>query len=417
MINISKISRSIVVIIFVALIIFLGYLNVIAFFENMNVKSTFSLNIFKLIYVIITIFSVTIYGYLKDKLNRMKVNKKFALVYRYIYITIIVVLLSLLSIRELFNEFTNLELILYILSQLINGYILKRIIFNVSKSDILSVLGMVLYAIMPNFILQVDLLFSNSIINFLILSTILVIQLIIDELKQIGIKTKKYIIKSIILGILMGLSILCGVNCLVWILIGIISLFITVNLDNTHINFPKYILSKFNQKNKEILYRVERINISKLIISIIIVAVFSICIYLLGNILLNNININNINSEILNTILGNTSNIQNINFNDVSYNLKTISQNMISLSKTYYMIIFAYIIFIEILSICLHRRYDTKSTIIKLIFILMLFSIALFNLNIYYFQDILTTLLILICIVNTSNIYLNREERIKMLVA
>ena len=83
----------------------------------------------------------------------------------------------------------------------------------------------------------------------------------------------------------------------------------------------------------------------------------------------------------------------------------------------FYILLFIYIIFMEILAICLHRRYDTKSTLMKTILLCLYASIVIFNMNIYYFQPVITILLILIAIVNTSNIYLNREERIKMLVA
>ena len=88
-----------------------------------------------------------------------------------------------------------------------------------------------------------------------------------------------------------------------------------------------------------------------------------------------------------------------------------------STSKTYYILLYSYIIFIEILAIVLRRRYDTKSTVMKLFFILLYVCISVFGLDITHYQMILTVFLILISIVNTSNIYLNREERVKMLVA
>ena len=53
----------------------------------------------------------------------------------------------------------------------------------------------------------------------------------------------------------------------------------------------------------------------------------------------------------------------------------------------------------------------------KVFYILIYLSISIFKLDISNYQTILTVFLILIAIVNTSNIYLNREERIKMLVA
>ena len=71
----------------------------------------------------------------------------------------------------------------------------------------------------------------------------------------------------------------------------------------------------------------------------------------------------------------------------------------------------------EILAIALKRRYDTKSTMMKALFLFILNSIYLFNLNVAFYEPLLTVLIVLIAIVNTSNIYLNREERVKMLVA
>ena len=71
----------------------------------------------------------------------------------------------------------------------------------------------------------------------------------------------------------------------------------------------------------------------------------------------------------------------------------------------------------EVLSVILHRKYDTKSTVIKLMFILLIGLATMFKLNIVYFQPVLTMLLNIICIVNTTNIYYNREERIKMIEA
>ena len=53
----------------------------------------------------------------------------------------------------------------------------------------------------------------------------------------------------------------------------------------------------------------------------------------------------------------------------------------------------------------------------KFIFLMIFSTMVVFKVNINFYQPILTVLLIMIAIVNTSNIYLNREERIKLLVA
>ena len=71
----------------------------------------------------------------------------------------------------------------------------------------------------------------------------------------------------------------------------------------------------------------------------------------------------------------------------------------------------------EVLAVILHRKYDTKSTVIKLLFILLFALVTLFKIEVIYFQPEMTLLLVITCIVNTTNIYYNREERIKMIEA
>ena len=87
------------------------------------------------------------------------------------------------------------------------------------------------------------------------------------------------------------------------------------------------------------------------------------------------------------------------------------------MSTRFYLICYIYIIIMEVLSLILHRKYDTKSTLLKIIFISLIFVLTIYKVNILYYQPVLTLLLVIICIVNTTNIYYNREERIKMIEA
>ena len=241
--------------------------------------------------------------------------------------------------------------------------------------------------------------------------TILVFQLLIDELKQKGLKTKKYIVESVILGILMGISTIFGINTFLWLIVIFSTLFITSNLDRTHISFPKKVMTSINQQNRENLYKIERININKLLVSIIICSMILVIInFTFGNILIKN-------NEVISNIIQNSDKIGTFSFDSIKHNLISCVKQFIICAPMLYMVIFIYILFMELLAFCLHRRYDTKSTLMKIIFLSLFIFIAMFNLNIYYFQPLLTIMLILIAIVNTSNIYLNREERIKMLVA
>ena len=408
--SISKISRSLVVVLFVALIIFMGYEDVILLLNNSSNSTT--LNILKVVYIIVTFLLVGLYVYIKDKLYRMKIKRNISLIYRYIYISFIVVIMSIISIYKYLYLIDNLTLGIYVLLKFIIGLILKKIIFNVSKSDILSVLGLFGFAMLPCVYSDINILFTNLINTLVVFIAILIIQKLIDELKQRGIKNKKYLILSLLLGIFIGFTIILGISAYLWGLIALMSLILTVNLDKTHLDFPKKIITFANQKIKDALYKVERININKLVFSIFVITILACIVSFIGRILVLNIDFLK-ESLVFNLNTG----ISNFNISNAIYNFVNNTKILLSTSRTYYILIFAYIVFIEVLAVVLHRRYDTKSTIMKLFFILLYISISIFDLNITNYQTILTVLLILISIVNTSNIYLNREERIKMLVA
>lgn len=410
--SISKISRSLFVALFLILIIFMGYQDVRLLLSNTS--SNVTLNILKVVYIIVAVILVLLYVYIKGKLYRKKVKRNISLVYRYVYITFIVIAMSIISIFKYLYLIDNVTLIIYVVLKLAISLILKKIIFNVSKSDILSVLGTFFFAMLPYAYYNSVNLFTNLINTLIVFSVMLLIQMLIDELKQQGIKNKKYIIYSLILGALVSCTIILGVSGYVWIGIALISLLITVNLDRTHIGFPRKILSFLNTKTKDTLYRVERVNISKLIVSILIIALVAVTVVLVSKFIAPLIKIQN--DLVYNLVNFNTS-IKSIDIStfvsDIFFNTDKFLQN----SRTYYLVILVYIVFIEVLAIVLRRRYDTKSTVMKVLFILLYLSISLFKLDISNYQTILTVFLILIAIVNTSNIYLNREERIKMLVA
>lgn len=408
--SISKISRSLVVVLFVALIIFMGYEDVILLLNNSSNSTT--LNILKVVYIIVTALLVTLYVYIKDKLYRMKIKRNISLIYRYIYISFIVVIMSIISIYKYLYLINNLTLGIYVLLKLVIGLILKKIIFNVSKSDILSVLGLFGFAMLPCVYSDINILFTNLINTLVVFIAILIIQRLIDELKQRGIKNKKYLILSLLLGIFIGFTINLGISTYLWIIIALMSLMLTVNLDKTHLGFPKKIITYVNQNIKDALYKVERININKLIFAIIIIAIVASIVACIGSVVISNIDFLKEKA-----IFSFNTGISNFDISNASYNLVNNTKILLSTSRTYYLLILAYIVFIEVLAVVLHRRYDTKSTIMKLFFILLYISIAIFGLDITNYQTILTVLLILISIVNTSNIYLNREERVKMLVA
>ena len=406
--KLTRISRGLVVAIFVLIIVFLGIVDVKLIFKNeMNNTSTYS-PVIKLIYTFIIFILAIIYIYRKDKFYKMKIKRKVAIVYRYIYLVTIMIVARYLILTTTVKKLSSFNLILNIIFTIIIAIIIKRIVFNISKSDILSVIAVVAYCMNLNVIYDIETLYISTFITFILALIILVLQLLIDELKQKGIKTKKYILFSFLI------SVLLGIHFINWLVVLILLLFVTVNLDNTHLDFPKAFINSLSQKSKDRLYKIERININKILVSIIISIICIIIIYNLGQIVLyklSNIHI----VEILNRNLNISYNVSNLK--ELLYLFKDYTLSFVNLSTAYYLTIISYILLLEILSFFLRRKYDTKTTVIKSIFIMLFVTMTIFKLNILYFQPLFNVLLIIIAIINTSSIYLNREERIKMLVA
>ena len=417
--NISRISRSIIVAIFVVFIIFLGFINISNNLTNGNYTSYSISSILLRISLIIAVMLLSfIYMYIKDKLYKKHVKKRLSYVYRYIYIIFVLLVSSIFSIRDLLSSFSDSMMLFSVVMSLIIALTIKKIIFNVSKGDLLSVIGMFTYAILPKTFINKEAYILSTLFTAIFVLAIFVFQKLIDELKQKGIKTKKYLIESLILGTLLGISTIFGANVFLWCVVLIIAIFITYNLDNTHINFPKAFMASLTQARREELYKIERININKIFVSILIAVIILLVINIISVGIITNINSTN---EIVNYLVMqiNENALSNFSFHPgiLISQMKSVAIDFMSFGPLLYILLFAYILFMEILAFCLRRRYDTKSTLMKVIFLALFVSIVIFNLNIYYFTPALTILLILIAIVNTSNIYLNREERIKMLVA
>ena len=147
----SKISRSLVVAIFVALILFLGVSDFI--YINKAEPSVESIsNWIKIGYVLLIIVLVSLYTYVREKLSRLKLQKPISILYRYIYITLVMIATTFFKIYKVMDLYPNRSLILYFVLTYLIGIIVQRIIFNVSKSDVLSVLGMFVIFTLPNVI-------------------------------------------------------------------------------------------------------------------------------------------------------------------------------------------------------------------------------------------------------------------------
>lgn len=419
--NISRISRSIVVVIFVIFIIFLNFLNISnLFFGGSDVENSSTSFLLKVGFVFAVILFTFIYMYIKDKLYKKHVKRNLSFIYRYIYIIFVLIVASIFSIKNFMFDLSDNMILFYISMSTITAFVIKRIIFNVSKSDILSVFAMFIYTMFPNINASIDFYIPSMLFTLIFLSSVLVLQILIDELKQKGIKTNKYIIETIIFGVLVGITTLFGISVVSCIVIILLTIFITYNLDSTHINFSKKFMASLTQAKREALYKIERININKIIVVIALSILVILAVNFIGtktiDSLLKSEKFDFVKTQIEATKISNISNVS-FNIKEVAHNLKLNLDCYLKEAPRFYLCLYVYILFMEALAFFLHRRYDTKSTLMKLIFVVLFATVTIFKLNIYYFSPIFTSLSILIAIVNTSNIYLNREERIKMLVA
>lgn len=411
----SKISRSIVVAIFVALIAFLGISDIV-YINKYGVEANTGSNWLKLLYVVLIIVLVSLYTYVREKLSKLKLQKTIANAYKYVYITLVMIAATFFKIYNVLDTYPKRTLILYFVLIYLIGLFTQKIIFNVSKSEVLSVLSMFVVFTLPNAISDKTIDLNAKFISLLMITSIFVLQILLDELKQLNLKNRKYLVQAIILGVLVGLSTLVGVNYLVWYAVALVSLFITSNLDSTSLNLSnRQNRTIKKRKNNYFIYKIERIKISKLLISLAIIFAISLVIYFGGRGIIR-VLANHGNGVCQNIVNDLTVGIHAQKSFSVS-SLKDVVRDFSSMSTRYYMFCYVYIILMEILSVVLHRKYDTKSTVIKLIFILLIGLATMFRLNIVYFQPVLTMLLNIICIVNTTNIYYNREERIKMIEA
>lgn len=409
----SKISRSLIVVIFVALIIFLGYLDFRLITSNNLYNVTKANLLTNILYIIFAILAVVIYICIKDRLYRAKVKRINSLVYRNIYLIVIVLVARAITLKII--DFSYIKDYICIITLILNiavAFILRKIIFNVSKSDILSVIAMLLYSTLTNVGLDSQMMLISSITEFVLFLGIWLVQMLIDELKQKGIKTNKYLIISLAIGVIFGVLTLFGISKYVWLAVFIVMLFITVDLDSTHFIFPRRFMYWVDNIKRDKLYKIESFNISKMLISsILIVSLVFIVNFGFSVLFKDVIDMSSISNPIL--VFINNSLNYSFDKNIIIENM----ENLMDLSKTYNLIIMSYILLLELLSMILRRRYDTKTTMLKSIFISIIVTACASSINFMYFQPVILTLLIIIAIVNTSSIYLNRDERIKLLVA
>lgn len=412
--SISKISRGLVVCIFIIFITLMLVLNI----QSMITQSEkeYGSIYLKILYIVSVVLIITVYSVIKERLSKKNVPKTKNMIIRYTFVIILTFAIKIaiglyVDPKQLLNY-----ALLYAAFSMVNAFVLKKIIYNISKSDVLSALGFTLYMFLPSVSKSAEETIITYILVLVLLLIIMFVQEVIDELKQIGIKNKKYLVLSLICGVFITMSMYLQVNVLIWLAAVFITLICTSNLDRTHINFPNKFINMLRQKSKELLYRFERIYINKVIIVLCIITVEVTALYFGIKFLTNNgeiFKVNTIIGSITNNVAKSFDYLKSADVNSVINNINILVFN----SKFYSLLLIIYIIFIEILNVILRRKYDTKSTIIKAMFVLLIIGYGVFGLNYVCYTQIMQVLLILISIINTTNLYLNRDERIKLLNA
>lgn len=372
---------------------------------------------FKIAHAGIFVVSTLLYVWVRNRLSRKMSNKELSIkisrMYCYLYLAVLV-LVSRISIAYYLKDsvadvvlpsfsnglgsYVNYGLGVLIGNQMyanviintilvfLSCIVIKRIVLNITDNDMVATTTSIVYLLVPQ-----SLAFVTDYIKFgynlvLVLLGIYVFLHIIDEVKNFNKKTKKYLIYSVVLGVIQSLDVILGGSYFLWLATVIIITAVATYVDISHINIK--FKKKLNYKLKILAERIERINISKLI-------------YVAG--------ISLIISGITTIIYHNFSCANNFQMFNISNLI-----NVLIHSRNYYLVLIITALVFEIIGIFARRKIDVKMYTIKLVF--MLSSIlTLFMVDGVYVSTVFDISLIINTIMNICNICYNREERIKLL--
>jgi len=384
--NISRIIRSIITVCLSIVLLTLGVNCFLGLKENATDVRLY----IKAIYIVFIVVSILLYEVFKKKLYKKISNNKLVYIYRYTYLAVIVFLINAGSCLIQKTSFDSV-IALQILITFINVIAIKRIVFNISTSDTLSASAAILYMFLPKMIFNETMVFSILSYSLTImLFGLLLILKIIDETSQHRMKTKKYIGLTMLLVINIIIGMFFEITSFFWISILLISMLASKNIDFTHISFGQKRIDKTRSISlKRLIYGIERININKLLIVFLITTTIAL-----------------------------TTEYMIKGFNIFAFdgykNLLTIAYNLLREARTYYISIFVVIILLDVIGALLGRKVDVKTAVIKWTLIGNI-ALIMFSKSIVYKDYIFDTLLILILVLNISNIYYNRDEKIKLL--
>ena len=146
--SISKISRGLVVCIFIIFITLMLVLNI----QSMITQSEkeYGSIYLKILYIVSVVLIITVYSVIKERLSKKNVPKTKNMIIRYTFVIILTFAIKIaiglyVDPKQLLNY-----ALLYAAFSMVNAFVLKKIIYNISKSDVLSALGFTLYMFLPS---------------------------------------------------------------------------------------------------------------------------------------------------------------------------------------------------------------------------------------------------------------------------
>lgn len=382
MLELSKISRSIMVIIYTAFICFVSYLAV-------SEKGVGGLGVVEIIiYLVIVLVCVCLYQVIKRRLRGKTDNQTLRRVYRFGYLAVILVVSRLLvvffskdniaigaeysglaglvlkGLVSITGESKYSAIILNTIIAYINGVIIKKIMLNIFENDAVATMSSIIYILSPLSLVRCW-AFDNSAFNTLfVLIGIYFMYKIYDEISEYGLKSRKYLWLSGALAVAVALDILFGENVFVW---SVLCAFLIL--------LPDYIdKDTFKVRGKTL-------TISKAIVSGIIVVIAST----------------------LALILSKIFNLDVFSFGAI--------QDMFIMTNKLYILSGVVVVLFETLAVALNRKNNFKVTFMKA-------SAVVFGLiAVYYMHSLLVfdALFSMTFILSIGNMYYNREEKIKLL--
>ena len=377
-------------------------------------KSGLNFNV-KFLYVLLVIACMGLYFFVKKKLLSKINNSKIVTLYCYMFLAVIVFVSRAIMVYILNNNQSIIDLgysngffsyINYGLGKLLNNNIyaniiintiivyissllIKKIFLNITTNDFVSTITAIIYIFVPKSLINVKEYIKYEYNILFILVGIYILVRIIDLVKDFKNKNNKYVIYSIILGITASLDILHGGSYIFWMLLLIFTTISTTYVDITHIKISDDIKRKLGNKNKKIIERIEKINISKLVYVCFITLSISL-VFTIINSLITGVN----NYEMRSVI------------NGISLNLQS--------SRNYYLAIIIFTVVFDMLGIILKRDIDVKMVIIKICYLSSLVLIPFVNTPLYS-SFIFDTFLCIGAVISICNVCINREEKIKLL--